>query len=132
MAPRHPSESRMCIVTIGMMCSRCMRLLGKPKRILLIRCMSFTAPYPCLFGNANPLLLHSIPDEMRHAHVARLTLQAVNRDYHALAREIERRRLHEGGEDAVHVAIPDHVRETVFGHGWGMRMLRNGTVAKTL
>ncbi|KAJ9093528.1 hypothetical protein QFC21_006362 [Naganishia friedmannii] len=82
-------------------------------------------------ARANPIKPF-IPDEMRHAHVARLTLQAVNRDYHALAREIERQRLHKGGEDAVYAAIPDHVRETVFGHGWGMRMMRDGTVGKTL
>jgi hypothetical protein len=69
---------------------------------------------------------------MRFAHVARLTLQAVNRDYHALAREVERRRLHEHGEDAVYAVIPDHVRETVFNRGWGMRMMRDGTVEKTL
>ncbi|KAJ9112510.1 hypothetical protein QFC22_006259 [Naganishia vaughanmartiniae] len=73
-----------------------------------------------------------IPDEMRYANVARLTLQAVNRDYRALAREIQRERRHVYGEDAVDAVIPDHVRETLFSRGWGMRMMRDGTVGKTL
>ncbi|KAI5450299.1 hypothetical protein NCC49_003210 [Naganishia albida] len=71
-----------------------------------------------------------IPDEMRHDHVARLTLRMVNRDWHAHSISIEKARRHAG--KPVRRKIPNHVVQRVFGNGWGMRMMPDGSVSKRL
>lgn len=66
---------------------------------------------------------------MRHANVARLTMQIIRTDWHAKAQEIERLRRERG--EPVRKAVPSYVRETVFRNGWGFRIL-GGEVTKVL
>lgn len=67
---------------------------------------------------------------MRHDHVARLTLKMINRDWHAHSLSIEHARRRAGRP--VRRKVPDHVLQRVFENGWGMRMMRDGSVSKRL
>jgi hypothetical protein len=65
---------------------------------------------------------------MRLTNINRLTLQLVNRDARAMAREIEEARRQRG--EPPHALVPDYVLKQIYKNGWGTRMRANGTVSK--
>ncbi|GHJ87038.1 hypothetical protein NliqN6_3440 [Naganishia liquefaciens] len=71
-----------------------------------------------------------IPEEMRHAHVAKLAMHVIRTDWRAKAEAVERDRRAKGVP--VRGTVPAHVRETVFRNGWGKRIGEDGRVSKVL
>lgn len=67
---------------------------------------------------------------MRLTNVYRLTLQLINRDARALAREIQEARRARG--EPVDALVPDYVLREVQKNGWLTRLRANGTVSGEL
>lgn len=76
------------------------------------------------------VVLVSIPDDMRYAHVAKLAMQVIRTDWRAKAEAVEKDRRARGVP--VRGRVPAYVRETVFRNGWGMRIGEEGKVSRML